>query len=319
MNYSNSDALPKDAAVYCGFDPTARSLHVGNLLALVSLLHFSISGFPTIALVGGATGRIGDPSWRSTAKERLGETLVEENTRSLTCQIGTFLARAHEYIGNLRSVQLDHEPLVLNQWEWYEGLGLINFLDEVGRNVRVASMIQRDSVKGRFGSENGLSFAELTYQLMQAYDFLHLNRKYNCQLQVGGSDQWGNIVAGIDLIHRINPERPAHGLTLPLLTTGEAGEKMGKSAGNAKWLDPSMTSLFDLYQYFMDMSDSDAVKLLPILSFRPSSELNETIEEHLQDQGKQLVQKKLAFDVTALVHSGSLNLKNIVIKNIFRD
>jgi len=303
--------------VYCGFDPTARSLHVGNLLALVSLLHFSISGYPTIALVGGATGRIGDPSWRSTAKERLGKTLVEENTRSLMGQIGAFLVRAREYIGRLRPVHFNHQTLVLNQWGWYEGLGLINFLDEVGRNVRVASMIQRDSVKGRLGSENGLSFAELTYQLMQAYDFLYLNRMYNCQLQVGGSDQWGNIVAGIDLIHRVDPTKSAHGLTLPLLTTGEAREKMGKSAGNAKWLEPSMTSPFDLYQYFMDMSDSDAVKLLPILSFRPSSEIREIIEEHQKDQGKQLAQTKLAFDVTSLVHSGSLDLKLIFFMKCF--
>lgn len=306
MSRKENEILLKGASVYAGFDPTASSLHLGNLLALISLLHFSIGGHQTIALVGGATGRIGDPSWRSMAKERLAESTVETNIAGLKKQIGGFFQRAQDYLANLRpNTQKIKQPLVVDNYEWYRGMELLRFLDQVGSNMRVSSLISRDSVKSRMQSEQGLSYSELTYQLLQAYDFYHLHRQYNCRLQIGGSDQWGNIVSGLDLISKLADSQEVekvHGLTMPLLVTS-SGEKMGKSAGNAKWLDPERTSPFELYQYFADMSDNDAVAYLPKMSLRHLAEVEEIQKEHSLRPEKRLAQRQLAFDVVSLVHS----------------
>jgi tyrosyl-tRNA synthetase len=197
-----------------------------------------------------------------------------------------------------------HQPQIVDNYNWYRDMDLLRFLDQVGAKMRVASLISRDSVKSRMQSEQGLSFSELTYQLLQAYDFYHLHKHYNCQLQIGGSDQWGNIMSGLDLISKLREERDAnvHGLTMPLLVTS-SGEKMGKSAGNAKWLDPERTSPFELYQYFADMSDQDAVEYLPKMSLRRLPDLEEVQREHWKRPEMRLAQRQLAFDVTALVHS----------------
>jgi tyrosyl-tRNA synthetase len=296
--------LPADASVYVGFDPTASSLHLGNLLALISLLHFSIEGHPAIALVGGATGRVGDPSWRSTAKDRLADNLLERHIASIKGQITRFFPTALDYVSTLRPVGRPAPVQVIDNYDWYKDMSLLDFLDRVGSKTRLAALTSRDCIKSRMQSEHGLSFSELAYQLLQAYDFYHLYRQHGCRLQLGGSDQWGNIVSGLDLIGRLCPldAEAAHGLTMPLLVTAN-GEKMGKSAGNAVWLDPSLTSPFAVYQYFADMADTDAVANLPKLSFRPLSVLCEMLREHEKRPEKRLAQRQLAFDVTALVHS----------------
>lgn len=296
--------IPKEASVYAGFDPTARSLHLGNLLAMIALVHFRLEGHPTIALVGGATGRIGDPSWRSTAKDRLDEGVVEKNITGIKGQLESFSDRALHYISTLRP--LSRQPgthRVVDNYSWYEGMSLLSFLDTVGSRARVATLVSRDCVRSRMQSEAGLSFSELTYQLLQAYDYCKLYEEHGCRLQVGGSDQWGNILSGLDLISKLHADGDtAHGLTLPLLVTS-SGEKMGKSAGNAVWLDSTLTSPFDLYQYFVDMSDTDALSYLPKLSFRPLERIEEVIAEHQKAPERRIAQRLLAFDVTALVHS----------------
>lgn len=301
-NRKDGQDFPISHAVYSGFDPTASSLHVGNLLSLISLLHFSLVGHPVIALIGGATGRIGDPSWRSTAKTRLEDSIIERNIRSITNQVHRFFDNAPNFISTLRNVPSQGSISVVDNYDWYEGMSMIEFLDKVGSRARVNSLISRDSVKSRMEAEQGLSFSELTYQLLQAYDFYHLHREHACRLQVGGSDQWGNIISGIELIHKMEPESEAHGLTMPLLVTS-TGEKMGKSAGNAKWLDSSVTSPFEIYQYFMGMPDSDVIAYLPKLSFRPYKELLELIKAHNLAPEQRIVHKQLAFDITALIHS----------------
>lgn len=271
---NSSNAITPDASVYTGFDPTASSLHLGNLLAMTALLHFRLAGHPTISLVGGATGRVGDPSWRSTAKDRLSDSLVERNIEGIKAQLSSFSDRALDYVSTQRVLMgSPGTHLIVDNYSWYEGMSLLEFLDTVGSRSRIATLVSRDCIKSRMQSETGLSFSELTYQLLQAYDYCKLYEEHNCRLQVGGSDQWGNILSGLDLIGKLHPHgETAHGLTLPLLVTGN-GEKMGKSAGNAVWLDPSMTSPFDMYQYFADMADTDAVAYLPKLSFRPSDQI----------------------------------------------
>lgn len=295
------DEVAAGAAVYLGFDPTASSLHLGNLVALAALLHFSLAGHPAIALVGGATGRVGDPSWRATAKDTLAAAVVDGHAGALKAQLGGLFRTAAEHIARLRAVEL--APIrIVDNLEWYQTMGLLRFLGDVGSRVRVAAMLGRDSVRMRAAAEAGLSYAELSYQLLQAYDFQHLRREHGCRLQLGGSDQWGNIVSGIDLIHRADPADRVDGLTVPLFVTGR-GEKMGKSAGNAKWLCRTRTLPFDIYQYFCDMPDGDACALLPMLSFRRLPELQQALEAHRRAPEQRLAQRMLGYDVVALVHS----------------
>lgn len=227
-------SIPNHAgAVYAGFDPTAPSLHLGNLVTLCNLLRFAKGGHRAIALLGGATGLIGDPSWRHTAKQQLANEKLAYNLESISTQIRGFF-QLH-----------GQEVLVVNNADWYEPMQLLTFLQTVGHKVRINDMVGRDSVQSRL--ESGLSYAEFTYQLLQAYDFWHLHRTHGCALQIGGSDQRGNMVAGIELIHRMDPGAQVAILTTPLLTVA-GGQKMGKSAGNAIWLDKNLTSILDLYQ-----------------------------------------------------------------------
>ncbi|KAI5451869.1 tyrosyl-tRNA synthetase [Naganishia albida] len=315
--------LEKRTCIYSGVDPSARSLHVGNLLPLLTLLHMKQAGHHVLALIGGATGSIGDPSGRSTERNALDKEVVEENVRSITAQVQRFFHRGTEYAqarsgGNRKEDAVAEEGKldVVNNHTWTVGVSLLDFLRDVGKFAKVNTMLSRESVKNRLASEQGISFTEFSYQLLQAFDFRHLYERYGCRVQVGGSDQWGNIVSGIDLIKRspsvVPPvgtgeegkegkEEPAFGLTIPLLTTS-TGEKFGKSAGNAVWLDPQMTSVFDFYQYFLRTPDADVGKLLRLFTFLPLGKIEAILAEHETKPHLRAAQKLLASEITQLVH-----------------
>lgn len=326
--------------VYCGVDPSAASMHVGNLLPLLALLHCALHGHTALVLVGGATGAIGDPSGRSTERSALDPDQLEKNTASIRGQMCQFFHNAAAYLVRRNRLQAtaaapgtalaQGEPLfssgldirMVDNLAWTKPLSLISFLSDVGRYARVNDMLARDrcvvtltSVKSRMPSPNdpdgqapGLSFTEFSYQLMQAYDFSVLHRApWHCSLQIGGSDQMGNISAGIDLIRRQRAaqgaalrEDPAYGLTLPLLTTS-SGAKFGKSAGNAVWTSASLLSDYGFYQYFLRTADADVEGFLYSLTLLPSTEIQHLLEKHAQDRSKRLAQATLAAEVTELV------------------
>ncbi|KAI9636133.1 tyrosine-tRNA ligase [Dioszegia hungarica] len=314
------------SCLYAGVDPSASSLHVGNLLPLMGLLHFKMAGHKAIAIIGGATGSIGDPSGRSTERNALASDELDRNVRGITDQVERFFQLGSEYAGRRggyeRAVDEDAirgELEVLNNLEWTQGVGLLDFLRTVGKMARVNVMLARDSVKNRLSSDSGISYTEFTYQLLQASDFLHLYRTRNCTIQLGGSDQWGNIVAGIDLIKRMAADEarqdvqdgsgleegkgrePAYGLTIPLLTTS-SGEKFGKSAGNAVWLDQQRTSVSDFYQFFLRSTDEDVERYLRIFSWLKVDEIDELMTQHFVNKKARTAQKTLADEVTELVH-----------------
>ncbi|THH20427.1 hypothetical protein EW146_g932 [Bondarzewia mesenterica] len=268
--------------VYSGIDPTARSLHIGHIV-------------PMMCLIGGATALIGDPSGRSAERPHLERAKVEDNVRQLSNNVQTFFNRALSYAEQkLPHSAIQHVPVrVMNNIEWFDDLGLLEFLRTAGIHARVNSMITRESVQSRLNSQQGISFSEFSYQLLQAYDFLSLNKLLGCTIQVGGSDQWGNIVAGIELINRTTNTAPdadgspsvkdkGYGITTPLLTTS-TGEKFGKSAGNAVWLDNTLTSVFDFYQamqYFLRTTDEDVGRYLRLFTLIPLSKIEEIVWEH---------------------------------------
>ncbi|KAJ2482580.1 tyrosyl-tRNA synthetase [Coemansia sp. RSA 2131] len=316
-----SDAITKrvesPVAVYCGVDPTASSLHLGNMVALMGLLHFSLAGHQAIPLVGNATGTIGDPSGRNTERVALDHQELATNVAGIEAQLIRFFDRGTQY-ALTRIPSLDPSSLkpvrVLHNADWYKGLGVLDFLGTVGRHSRVGTMMARDSVKSRLQSMHGISFTEFSYQLLQAYDFWHLYHHYGCRVQLGGSDQWGNITAGTDLIHRLpgaqtlkvssesdNTSDEAFGLTIPLLTTA-SGEKFGKSAGNAIWLDEARTSPFDIYQFFIKTADTDVERFLKMFTLLPLPQIAQTIEEHTRAPHNFIAQKLLAAEVTELIH-----------------
>ncbi|KAL8292023.1 hypothetical protein RQP46_001489 [Phenoliferia psychrophenolica] len=312
--------------VYLGVDPSARSLHVGNLLALIGLLHFRLKGHTSIALIGGATGSVGDPSGRSTERNALSADVLEANAKAITDQVTGFLSRgvpfATSRTGKRNADAADAgtktlgEIRVVNNLEWLGGMGLLEFLSTVGKTARISTMLSRESVKSRLDSTSGLSFTEFSYQLLQAFDFLTLHQRQGCTIQLGGSDQLGNIMSGVEMIRKANVatagkdgekgvggdhEDPAYGVTMPLLTTA-AGDKFGKSAGNAVWLDPGMTSPFEFYQFFLRTTDDDVLKYLKIFSFIRVVELHGIIADHKSQPNHRVAQKVLAAEATELVH-----------------
>uniref|UniRef100_A0A3Q2XSR9 Tyrosine--tRNA ligase n=1 Tax=Hippocampus comes TaxID=109280 RepID=A0A3Q2XSR9_HIPCM len=287
------DSFPDDAAhdrlprllqscaqtVYCGFDPTADSLHVGNLLALIGLLHFRSAGHHVIAVLGGATAQIGDPSGKTSERERLSADAVEENTRGIRESI-------HRIFTN-------HELHF-----WYKDWNVVGFLAESGRHFRMGTMLSRHSVQSRLRSSEGMSLTEFTYQAFQAYDFYHLNQIYGCKIQLGGTDQLGNLMSGHDFINVSGEE--VYGLTLPLVTS-TTGDKLGKTAGNAVWLNRDRTSPFELYQFFLRQPDA-SVEYLKLFTFLPLAEVESLMAQQRADPGKCLAHKRLAAEVTKLVH-----------------
>ena len=314
-------------SVYVGFDPTASSLHVGNLVSVRALEIFQAAGFRPIALVGGATGLIGDPSGKSADRNLLNVNQVKENQ--------TGIEKSLKQVLNFECPGV-HQVKMVNNIDWYNEMSAFEFVRDIGKHFRLSHMLSKDSVKNRLESDVGISFTEFSYQMFQAHDFYHLHTQENCVLQLGGSDQWGNIVAGCDLIRRRNNENKVYGLTVPLMTTS-SGEKLGKSAGNAIWIDPDKTSPYDFYQYFMQIKDEDILELLPMMGvhvqFDQSGErvdddgaqhfslakAMDIIELHKKDPGKRYAQRFLADSMTTWVH-GEDECKNVqqVTKQLFQ-
>ncbi|XP_046414786.1 tyrosine--tRNA ligase, mitochondrial [Neodiprion virginianus] len=290
--------------VYAGFDPTADSLHVGNLLVLMNLLHWQRSGHQVIALVGGATGQIGDPSHRKSARTEMEQVLINENIKGISRNIRTIFKNHEELFWEEKKTV--KPVMIVNNIEWYKDINALDFLRSVGRYFRLGTMLSKTSVQTRLNSETGMSFAEFSYQVLQGYDWFHLLEKYNCRFQIGGSDQMGNIDAGFDLIGRATDKR-VFGLTLPLITT-ESGEKFGKSAGNAIWLSENKSSSFQLYQFFIRTKDSDVHQLLKFFTFIPLGRISEIMVAHQKNPEQRTAQKILAEHVTRLVH-GEAGLK----------
>ncbi|OAD76424.1 hypothetical protein PHYBLDRAFT_109741, partial [Phycomyces blakesleeanus NRRL 1555(-)] len=294
-------------AIYCGVDPTAKSLHLGNLVTLMGLLHFQIRGHQTIALVGGATGSIGDPSGRSSERIPLSEDILRVNVAGIEEQIHRFFSNGNKYANRRGFSGTGVTPKVLNNYEWFSSMNALEFLGNVGRYARVNTMLAKESVKSRIETTQGISFTEFSYQLLQAYDFWYLHKYHGCRIQIGGSDQWGNITAGIDMINRKKDQgeseeiEKAYGITIPLLLTS-SGDKFGKSAGNAVWLNESMTSIFDFYQFFMKTADADVGKYLSMFTLLNQQEIDDIIKSHQANPEKRIAQEKLAMETTELVH-----------------
>ena len=283
-------AVEEPLAVYAGFDPSSDSLQVGNLVTIMALAHFQRAGHRVIALAGGATGLIGDPSGKSAERVLLTSEDVERNLAGIRENLGRFL----DFDGPSASAAL------VNNADWLGRFGFVEFLRDVGKHFRVGAMLGKESVRARLESEAGMSYTEFSYQLLQAYDFLHLYDAMACRLQIGGSDQWGNITAGIDLIRR---QRGAEvfGLTIPLVTDS-AGQKFGKSAGNAIYLSADRTPVYTFYQFFIRVPDDEVVKLLKVFTFLPLDEIDALAAQVRESPEERAAQKTLAREVTRLVH-----------------
>ncbi len=281
-------------AAYIGFDPTADSLHIGNLVPIMMLAHFQRSGHKPMALVGGATGMIGDPSGKSSERNLLDEETLQHNQKCVKEQLSRFLDF---------SSGANNQANLVNNYDWMKNISFLEFIRDVGKHITVNYMMSKDSVKNRISGEatEGMSFTEFTYQLVQGYDFLHLFRTHNCTLQMGGSDQWGNITTGTELIRRIGGGK-GFALTCPLITKSD-GSKFGKSEGGNIWLDPNRTSSYKFYQYWLNSSDEDAEKYIKIFTFLDKETVENIIAEHKAQPHLRLLQKRLAREVTITVHS----------------
>ena len=283
-------ALEKPMTVYCGFDPSARSLQAGNLVSIMVLKRFQQAGHKVIALVGGATGLIGDPSGKSAERNMLTVEQVAENKKG----IRENLARILDFDGPNAAILVDN-------YDWYKGTSAIEFLRDIAINFRVPQMLAKESVRKRLeASEGALTFTEFSYQILQGNDFLHLYDNYGCQMEVGGADQWGNITAGTDLVRRMRG-KSAFGLTFPLLLDS-TGKKFGKSEGNALFLNGEMTFVYDWYQYFLRAADADVIRYLKVFSMRSLEEIAELEAEMKRNPEARIPQKALAEELTRLVH-----------------
>ena len=280
--------------VYCGFDPTADSLHVGHLVPLLLLRRFQDFGHRPIALAGGATGMVGDPSGRSEERNLLDGVTLTNNVEAVAGQLRSFL----RFDGDLAP---DDQPAVLvDNREWTVGVGVLEFLRDVGKHVTVGTMLGKESIRARLAGDQGISFTEFSYMLLQANDFFELHERLGCELQVGGSDQWGNITAGIDMIRR-RKAASAHGLTVPLVTRAD-GAKFGKTADGTLWLDPVRTLPYELHQYFVNVDDRDVERLLLHLTLVPVEEVAAVMASHQQAPELRVAQQRLADEVCILVH-----------------
>jgi len=285
------DALARETITgYIGFDPTAPSLHVGSLLVVMVLAHLQRAGHSPIGLVGGGTGLIGDPSGKSTERQLLTPERVEENVEGIRKQVARFL----DFDSSKNPARL------VNNGDWLTKLGAIEFMRDVGKHFTVNAMLAKESVKRRIESEDGISYTEFSYSLLQAYDFLVLHDKYGCTLQMGGSDQWGNITAGMDLIRRVRGGK-AHGIVMPLVTTA-AGTKFGKTEAGAVWLDPSLTKPYEFYQFWLNVDDRDAGRYLKYFTFFDRDQIGELEAASVGEPERRHAQRALAREVTRLVH-----------------
>jgi tyrosyl-tRNA synthetase len=281
-------------SAYVGFDPTADSLHIGNLVPIMLLAHYQRAGHKPFALVGGATGMIGDPSGKSAERNLLDEKTLRHNQEAIKSQLSRFLDFESD---------TPNAAVLVNNYDWMKDFSFLEFIRDVGKHITVNYMMAKDSVKNRISSESseGMSFTEFTYQLVQGYDFLHLYRAHDCTLQMGGSDQWGNITTGTELIRRIVGGK-GYALTCPLITKSD-GSKFGKSEGGNVWLDAKRTSPYKFYQYWLNTSDEDAEKYIKIFTFLSEEEIKTLVESHKEAPHQRILQKKLADEVTVVVHS----------------
>ena len=285
------DLLARDKVTgYIGFDPTAASLHVGSLLVMTALAHMQRHGHSPVAVVGGGTGLIGDPSGKTVERQLLTAERVEENAKGIRAQLERFLD--FERAGN--------PARLVNNGDWLTRLGAIEFMREVGKHFSVNALLAKESVKRRLESEEGITYTEFSYSLLQAYDFLVLYDRFNCTVQLGGSDQWGNITAGMDLIRRLRGGK-AYGLVLPLVTTS-SGTKFGKTEAGTIWLDPNLTTPYEFYQFWLNTDDRDAVKYLRFFTFLDAARIDELEAVTRQQPEKRHAQRELARQVTSLVH-----------------
>lgn len=281
-------------AAYVGIDPTADSLHIGHLVGVMMLKHFQECGHKPYALVGGATGMIGDPSGKSNERNLLDEATLRHNQEAIKSQLSRFLDFDSD---------APNAAKLVNNYDWMKDFSFLSFIRDVGKHITVNYMMSKDSVKKRLSSESaeGMSFTEFTYQLVQGYDFLHLYREGGCTLQMGGSDQWGNITTGTELIRRIGGGK-AYAMTCPLITKAD-GTKFGKTEGGNVWLDAERTSPYKFYQYWLNTSDDDAEKYIKIFTFLSKEEIETLVAEHKEAPHNRALQKKLAEEITTMVHS----------------
>jgi len=285
--------LENKTAGYIGFDPTADSLHIGSLVQILILKHFQRAGHKPIALVGGATGMVGDPSGKSKERNLLDEATLEKNIEGVKAQLKRFLDF---------DTSSDNAAELVNNFDWMKDISLIDFVRDTGKHITVNYMMAKDSVKKRLGSESkeGMSFTEFTYQLFQGYDFYHLYKEHNCKIQMGGSDQWGNITTGTELIRR-KAQGKAYAVTVPLVTKAD-GTKFGKTEGGNVWLDANRTSPYKFYQYWLNSSDEDAEKYIKIFTFLDKETIEALIAEHKEAPHMRLLQKKIGEEVTIMTH-----------------
>ncbi len=272
---------------YVGFDPTASSLHIGNLVPVILLRHLQQAGHIPVVLVGGATGMIGDPSGKSAERNLLDENQLQHNVNAIRAQLEKLI----DFSG-------PHAAVLVNNYDWIKSFSFLDFLREAGKHISVNYMMAKDSVKNRL--ESGISFTEFSYQLIQGYDFYHLWKNFGVKLQMGGSDQWGNITTGTEFIRR-KAQGDAFALVAPLLTKPD-GSKFGKSEQGNVWLDPKLTSPYKFFQFWMNITDEESLKLIKVFSFRPLEELNELIKKHSDAPHERVLQKTLAEDVTSWIH-----------------
>ncbi|SEP95456.1 tyrosyl-tRNA synthetase [Hyunsoonleella jejuensis] len=289
-------------SAYVGFDPTADSLHIGNLVPIMLLAHYQRCGHKPVALVGGATGMIGDPSGKSSERNLLDEKTLRHNQEAIKKQLAHFLDFESD---------ADNAAVLVNNYDWMKEFSFLEFIRDVGKHITVNYMMAKDSVKNRISSDDseGMSFTEFTYQLVQGYDFLHLYRANDCTIQMGGSDQWGNITTGTELIRRIGGGK-GYAITCPLITKSD-GSKFGKSEGGNVWLDANRTSPYKFYQYWLNSSDEDAEKYIKIFTFLTEDDINSIIAEHREAPHLRVLQKCLAEEITTMVHSKS-DLENAI-------
>lgn len=283
------EMLNKEQSVaYLGIDPTADSLHIGHLVGIIVMKHFQKAGHIPIILVGGATGMIGDPSGKSDERNLLNEETLRKNEAALKKQISRFIDFS------------DSKAFLLNNYDWTGNYSFLNFIRDYGKHITVSYMLSKESVKKRMQSQSGISFTEFTYQLLQGYDFYHLFKNNNCKLQLGGSDQWGNITTGIELIRRkLGGE--AYGVIFPLITKAD-GKKFGKSEKGNIWLDPEKTSPYEFYQFLLNTADADASKFIKIFSDKDKATIDELISQHEAEPHRRIIQKSLAEELTIIVH-----------------
>jgi tyrosyl-tRNA synthetase len=297
MPGAEAHLLEKMRSAYVGFDPTADSLHIGNLVPIMLLAHYQKCGHKPFALVGGATGMIGDPSGKSTERNFLDEKALRHNQEAIKNQLSHFL--------NFDDGEMNAAVLV-NNYDWMKDFSFLDFIRDVGKHITVNYMMAKDSVKNRIAAESsdGMSFTEFTYQLVQGYDFLHLFETKDCTIQMGGSDQWGNITTGTELIRRVANGK-GYAITCPLITKSD-GSKFGKSEGGNVWLDANRTSPYKFYQYWLNSSDDDANKYIKIFTFLEEHEILNLIELHQDQPHLRLLQKRLAQEITTMVHGQAI-------------